>query len=71
MNAHQYRAAREELGWTHARMAKQLGVSLRASYRYASGDTPIPDSIAILVRGYVRDRLTMSAHDFEQRTSEL
>jgi hypothetical protein len=36
MKPAQYRAARDALGWTHAKLAQTIGVTERTPYRYAN-----------------------------------
>jgi len=71
MTPRQYEHARAELGWTHERMAEALGVSIRTEYRYGSGETEIPESVARLLRLMVRVRLTKSIPMFDRLVKEL
>jgi hypothetical protein len=42
-----------------------LGVKRRMNYRYASGDTPVPEPTARLLRLLVLLRLTLSQRKYE------
>ncbi len=42
MTAEQYRAALSRLGWTESSAARLLGVNVRTSQRWASGDNDVP-----------------------------
>jgi hypothetical protein len=64
-------AARDTLSWTHERVAKVLGVGRRTPYRYASGDAPIPEPAARLLRLLVLLRLTLSERKFEDIVKQL
>jgi transcriptional regulator with XRE-family HTH domain len=66
-----YKAARKALGWTHKELAKALGISSRHSHRFESGDTPIRESAARLLRAMVRLRLTGSKQSFVDFVNEL
>jgi transcriptional regulator with XRE-family HTH domain len=67
----QYKAARDALGWTHARIAEIIGVDESTVYRYQRGEVEIPEPPARLLRLLVRLRLTESARKFDQLVSEL
>jgi transcriptional regulator with XRE-family HTH domain len=67
----QYKAAREALGWTHAKIAETIGVSIRTPFRYASGEAVIPEPAARLLRLLVALRLTVSTRKFDELVSEL
>jgi transcriptional regulator with XRE-family HTH domain len=67
----QYKAARDALGWTHARIAEIIGVDESTVYRYQRGQVEIPEPNARLLRLLVRLRLTESARKFDQLVSEL
>jgi hypothetical protein len=43
MTPREYEAAREALGWTHAKLAETIGVSIRTPYRYQGGEGGIPE----------------------------
>lgn len=48
MTADEFKAARDQLGWTNARLAKELGITERALYRwYKTGNIPGPAITAI------------------------
>jgi hypothetical protein len=38
MTPDEYEAARDALGWTHAKLAETIGVSIRTPYRYQGGE---------------------------------
>lgn len=67
----EYLIARAELGWTHERLRKVLGVTERVPYKYASGDVEIPPPSRRLLKLLVLLRLTMSARKFEEVISQL
>jgi len=71
LTANQYRHARRALDWSHARMADTIGKSERQSFRYASGEVEIPDTVAKLVRRLVQDRLTLSSRKFDEMIHTL
>jgi DNA-binding XRE family transcriptional regulator len=50
MKPAQYKAAREALGWTHAKLAETIGVSERTPFRYAAGEVEVPEPAARLLR---------------------
>ena len=58
MKAAQYTAAIDRLGLTPYGASPVLGVSLRQSHRYASGESPVPHPVAKLLRLALRYRLT-------------
>jgi len=66
MKPKEYSAAREALGWTHAKVAETLGLGWRTPYRYASGDVQIPEPAARLLRLLVALRLTTNADRFRK-----
>jgi len=49
MNSTEYQAALRKLGMTTSEAAPEIGVSRRASYRYAMGEQKIPRPVAKLV----------------------
>jgi hypothetical protein len=57
MTPTQYRTALERLGLTQDSAAQFLDVSLRTSHGYANG-SPIPESVAKLLRLMIRLRLS-------------
>ena len=50
MTRTQYRAAIERLGLSIVGAAKVLGVSRRQAQRFASGESPVPEPVAKLLR---------------------
>jgi hypothetical protein len=52
-------------------MGATIGKSERQSFRYASGEVEIPDTVAKLVRRLVSDRLTMSSRKFDELVEHL
>lgn len=48
-----YRKALEELNLTPYSAAAVLGISLRQSHRYASGEQPIKETVALLLQAYL------------------
>jgi transcriptional regulator with XRE-family HTH domain len=71
MTPSQYRAARTELGWSHAKTAQVLGVHERTIFRYQAGQTEIPEPAARLLRLLVRLHLTIPAYKFNDIVEEL
>jgi len=71
MTPHEYEAARNALGWTHAELAEAIGVAPRTPYRYANGEVDMPEPAARLLRLLVRTRLTGSAKKFATLVKEL
>jgi transcriptional regulator with XRE-family HTH domain len=71
MKPAQYKAAREALGWTHAKLAETIGVSERTPFRYAAGEVEVPEPAARLLRLLVLLRLTVSARKFDELVAEL
>ena len=57
MTKTQYRKALEELKLTPYSAAPALGISLRQSHRYASGEQPIKETVARLLEAYLRHGL--------------
>ena len=57
MTAKQYSEALEKLDLTPYSAAKVLGVSLRQSHRYASGEQPVKRTVALLLAMYLRHGL--------------
>lgn len=53
MTAPQYNAALAKLDLTPYGAARVLGISLRQSHRYASGEQPIKETIAKLLACYL------------------
>jgi DNA-binding transcriptional regulator YiaG len=54
MTKDEYKAARERLGLTNVALAQALGIYIRTAQRYEAGDRNIPESIARLLRMYLR-----------------
>ena len=54
MTPTQYLAALDKLGWTTQQAAQYLGIGWRQSFRYAAGDQPISESVALLLRMYLK-----------------
>ena len=50
MTGAEFKAALETLRWTHMRATHELGLSLRTVTRYAAGETPVPRTVAIVLR---------------------
>jgi hypothetical protein len=57
MTTEQYRKALKKLDISHAGAGKVVGLSKRQGQRIAAGGSPVPDTVAILLR-------TMIKHDF-------
>ena len=51
----QYTKAKANLGLSHSGMARALGISLRQSMRYASGENPVAEPVAKLLAHLIRD----------------
>jgi hypothetical protein len=58
MTPDQFRSAIAKLGLSQERAGLWLGVSARQGQRYATGDAPIPDGFAKLLRLVIRFGLT-------------
>ena len=56
----QYRIALQKLGLSIRGAGRVLGVTSRQSFRYAGGQTEIPDTIARLIRCYLRNGIPAS-----------
>lgn len=52
--AAQYMAALSKLSLTPYGAARLLGISLRQSHRYASGEQPVKKTVALLLTMYLR-----------------
>jgi hypothetical protein len=50
MEKEEYRLALAKLGWTQKEAAWELGFHERTSRKYALGESPIPETVAILMR---------------------
>ena len=66
MTPAQYRAARDELGWSNAQIAERLGLSRRMPFRYETGETVVPGPAARLLRLLVMLRLSSGSHKFNE-----
>lgn len=53
MTSRQYNAALAKLNLTPYAAAPVLGISLRQSHRYASGEQPVKDTVAKLLACYL------------------
>ena len=51
----QYQKAKANLGLSHSGMASALGISLRQSMRYASGENPVAEPVAKLLAILIRE----------------
>jgi transcriptional regulator with XRE-family HTH domain len=71
MKASQYRAVREELGWSNAQLAKAIGLSRRAPYRYENGEIKVPEPTARLLRLLVMLRLSSGERKFNDIVERL
>jgi hypothetical protein len=49
MTPEEYATAMAHLGLSHHQMAEIIGVSLRQSMRYASGENPVSEPVAKLI----------------------
>lgn len=58
MKKNEYRAAIEALDLSQLAAGDFLEIGERTSRRYALGESPIPGSVAILLRHMVRHKLT-------------
>jgi hypothetical protein len=54
MTAEEFDRALKRLGLSVYAARVPLGVSLRQAQRYSSGDTPIPATVALLLRMYLK-----------------
>jgi hypothetical protein len=54
MTALQYRKACATLGISVYKSGEVVGVTKRQAYRYASGETPVPEIVAKLLRALIR-----------------
>lgn len=57
MTREEYLAAIKQLGFSQIRAGRELGVSPRHAQRLASGETPIPQPVAKLLRLLVAARV--------------
>jgi hypothetical protein len=58
MTPKQYRAAIEQLGLSQIRAAKLLMVDPRTSRKWALGETPVPELVALLLRLMLEGKIT-------------
>lgn len=49
MTPAEFKAAREELGWTQSALASALGVTVRAVKYYEAGQRPVPGPVERIV----------------------
>ena len=49
MTPAEFKAAREELGWTQSTLASALGVTVRAVQYYEAGQRPVPGPVERIV----------------------
>jgi hypothetical protein len=61
MTKTQYCKALAELNLTPYSAARVLGISLRQSHRYASGEQPVKATVALLLQAYLRHGLPVEA----------
>jgi DNA-binding transcriptional regulator YiaG len=54
MTSDEYKAAREKLEMSNYALASELGVHLRTAQRYEAGEIPISETVARLLRMYVK-----------------
>jgi len=67
MTPAQYRAVRDELGWSNAQIAERIGLSRRTPFRYENGEVdPIPEPVARLLRLLVMLRLSSGSRKFNE-----
>ena len=55
MTPAQYKKAKASLLLSHSGMAEALGISLRQSMRYASGENPVSEPVAKLLAHLIQD----------------
>ena len=55
MTRTEFRRYLRELGLSPYKAAKHLGVSIRQCHRYASGETPVPGPVAMVLRAMVKN----------------
>lgn len=60
MKLNEYRAAIETIGLSQVAAGRFLGVDARTSRRWALGEAPIPNVVAILLRYMVRRKIAPS-----------
>jgi hypothetical protein len=57
MTKKEYRAALKKLGFSQVGIAPFLGLSRRQAQRYATGERPVPEAVAKLLRLMIRFNL--------------
>lgn len=60
MTAAQLRAALDRLNLTGVAAAELFGVEIRTVRRWVSGDSPVPDAVAIVLRLVVAGKVTLA-----------
>lgn len=55
MTPDEFKAARQALGYSQARMAEALGVHLRTAWRWERGERAIPEPVARLIDRMLED----------------
>lgn len=58
MNSKRYRTVIEAIGLSQVAAAKFVGVAPRSSRRWAAGDAPIPDDVAVLLSIMAKHQIT-------------
>jgi transcriptional regulator with XRE-family HTH domain len=56
MTAPKFRAAVKRLGYTMTALAKKLKVQRRTVHRWASGQSPVPETVALLLTCWLREQ---------------
>jgi hypothetical protein len=69
MTPKQYRAAIDYLGLSQVRAGKFLGVTGRASQRWALGESRVPEAVAILLRLMIS--LELSPEEVQERIAKV
>jgi len=59
VTANQIRAALDHLGLTQVAVAQLFGVEARSVRRWVSGDSPVPDAVAVVLRLVVAGKITL------------
>ena len=55
MNAKQFEAAIQKLGWTQARAGQELGKDTRTIRRYISSDLTVPVAVARVIKQCLKE----------------
>lgn len=71
MKPSEYIAARDALEWSHAKVARVIGVDDRTPYRYAAGEIIPKEPTARLLRALVWAKLTLSKRKFNELVQQL